>query len=590
MLEKRFVKPVLQVLLWMFPVLFLVDNILGFNGYQFTIAGKSIRIILFCISVALLCGYCLFVMIQDKIALYSKDKEQVTVFKMLNPLDYLVMFFIFGNVIWATVVPLLVRGEMTFALKDYSTILVLVLYFPIAFLIRTGRLNLKLLEIMTYALIIVLALWHTVMYIGDTIHPGFYESYYDFIDIISFGTAVRTSVIYGWGIVRVIQTTSLFLLLGIFMALRYIVKGNWWHLISLALFTFAICVTYTKSIWFGYIIGLLLYLVPCIILKKEVRINSSVALAVAVSLILVFNYTVFDNTIFTRVFNTFQTSENVSSMSNELEQMQSSKPTASSKPVTSSKPTESSGSVASSKPTESSGSVASSKPTESSSSVASSKPTESSSSVASSKPTESSSSVVSSKPTESSSSVVSSKPTESSGSVVSSKPTESSKPVTSSTPATSSKPTTQAEKDKYENELKDAVGTHQANAIRAKQNSALLNKWKESKLVGFGYGSYTTECIRHSKYPYMYESTLPALMMKLGIVGCLVWVIFIGGTTIFAVSRFWKEKKENAFYWLGLALSYAMAVQTNPFLFTFAGFSMLLYLLVSVQKKTFPKK
>ena len=486
MTEKRNVKLPLQFLLWFFPVLFLIDNILGFNGYQFTIAGKSIRIILFSISVALLCGYSLFVMIKDKIVLCSKDKEKITILKMLNPLDYLVMFFIFGNAIWATVVPLLVRGEMNFSLKDYSTILVLVLYFPIAFLIRTGKLSLKLLEKMTYILIILLALWHAVMYIGDTIHAGFYESYYDFIDIISFGTAVRSSVVYGFGIVRIIQTTSLFLLVGVFMSLRYISKGKWWHLLSLALLTFAICVTYTKSIWFGYVLGLLLYLVPCIFIKKETRINSAVALTVAISLIVVFNYTVFDNTIFSRAFNTARTSESISQLQSQLEQMQS-------------------------------------------------------------------------------------------------EPTDSSD-------AQSSKPSyTEEDKHKLENQIKDAVGTQQANALRAQQNSALLNKFKQNKLIGIGYGGYAEECIRSQEFPYMYESTLPALMMKLGIVGCLVWVIFIAGATVFAVGLFWKERREDVFYWLGLAISYALAVQTNPFLFTFAGMSVLLYLLVSVQKKNFAR-
>ena len=75
-------------------------------------------------------------------------------------------------------------------------------------------------------------------------------------------------------------------------------------------------------------------------------------------------------------------------------------------------------------------------------------------------------------------------------------------------------------------------------------------------------------------------------MMKLGIVGVLMWLIFICGATISAVLTFKKEKKENLFCWLAIALSYAMAVQTNPFLFTFAGISMLLYLLIAVQNKT----
>jgi hypothetical protein len=129
MILKIHSRKIAQIFLWLFPTLFLIDNILGFNGYQFTIAGKSIRIILFSISVALLCGYCLFVMFKDKIKIYSKDEQQATLIKLLRPLDFVVLSFIFGNALWATVVPLLVRGEMIFSLKDFSTILVLVLYY-----------------------------------------------------------------------------------------------------------------------------------------------------------------------------------------------------------------------------------------------------------------------------------------------------------------------------------------------------------------------------------------------------------------------------------------------------------------------------
>ena len=118
MLLNKYSQKIKQIILWLFPTLFLIDNILGFNGYQFTIAGKSIRIILFCISVALLCCYCLFVMFKEKIVLLSKSKEQTTIWKLLRPLDFVVLFFILGNALWATVVPLLVRGEITFSLKE----------------------------------------------------------------------------------------------------------------------------------------------------------------------------------------------------------------------------------------------------------------------------------------------------------------------------------------------------------------------------------------------------------------------------------------------------------------------------------------
>lgn len=470
MILKTRSQKITQIFLWLFPTLFLIDNILGFNGYQFTIAGKSIRIILFCISVALLCGYCLFVMFKDKIKIYSKDEQQTTLIKLLRPLDFVVLSFIFGNALWATVVPLLVRGEMIFSLKDFSTILVLVLYYPISFLIRTNRLDLKILEKMIYVLTIVLALWHCVMYIGDTLHPGFYEGYYDFIDIISFGTAVRTSVIYGYGIVRIIQTTSVFLLIGVFMAVRYLLNGKWWHTISLGVFIFAICATYTKSIWFGFLAGLVLYLGGCAVFKKDntLRLRCLFTFGITVVMIVTLNFVAFSNTIYERTFNTVNTTQSIEQIQQEIDSLGGEENT--------------------------------------------------------------------------------------------------------------------DKLEELQNKLKDAMGTQQANLLRAEQNSALLKKWSQSKLLGHGYGSYIEKNVRNEIFPYMYESTFPALLMKIGLVGCLVWIIFILGATFAAARTFWKDERESLLYWLGIALSFAMAVQTNPFLFTFTGFSVLLYLLISVQK------
>ncbi len=469
-LKSKCVPNILKVLLWVAPVLFLIDNILGFNGYQFTIAGKSIRIILFAISVLVLALYCIAVMVKEKIYVFSKKEGAITIWKLLRPLDYVVLCFLLGNLLWATVIPLLIRGDMAFALKDFSCLLVLVLYFPVAFLIRTGRLNVKIIEKITYVLTIILAVWHCVMYIGDTICPGFYEGYYDFIDMISFGTAVRSSVIYGYGIVRIIQTTSLFLLLGIFLCIRRVAKGKWWHVIALLVFTFAICITYTKSIWFGYLAGLFLCLVPGIVINKgsKARIRNLVTLLISVLLIVVLNFVVFDNTIFERAFNTVRSEQSVEQMQETIDKL------------------------------------------------------------------------------------------EAAG----------------------------EDTSELKNKLKDALGTQQANSLRTSQNGALTEKWSQSRWLGYGYGAYVEDCIRNETYPYMYESTLPALMMKLGIVGMLMWLIFICGATISAVLTFKKEKKENLFCWLAIALSYAMAVQTNPFLFTFAGISMLLYLLIAVQNKT----
>jgi hypothetical protein len=75
----------------------------------------------------------------------------------------------------------------------------------------------------------------------------------------------------------------------------------------------------------------------------------------------------------------------------------------------------------------------------------------------------------------------------------------------------------------------------------------------------------------------MYESLIPALMMKLGLIGMLVWGLFVLALVICAVKAMWK-KPVKFWCWIGTAMAFAMAVQTNPFLFTFAGFSLMTYL------------
>lgn len=458
-----------QVLMWIFPILFLIDNILGFNGYQFTVFGKSIRIILFSISVILLFTYCLAVMVKDKISLFNNKRSENTLWKLLRPFDYFVLLFVLGNLLWATLIPSIVRGETVFSLKDFSTLLVLILYFPIVFLFRTHRFDFKMFEKILYVLLVILALWHCVMYIGESISHGFYELYYDFIDYISLGTAVRSQVVYGYGIVRVIQTTSILLLPGIFMCLRYLVNGKWYHIVFLFVFTFAICVTYTKSIWFGYLAGLIVYLCFCIFnnKQKQQQYRSMIVLPIAVIMIVVLNFSVFNNSIFERAVNTVRSQQSIEKIQEDINQA-----------------------------------------------------------------------------------------------------------IINNVDITEAN-----------EKLKDALGTQQANNLRSMQNNELLNKWKNSKWFGFGYGSYAENCIRNEQFPYMYESTLPALIMKLGIIGCLMWAVFIFSTTVCAIKMFWKTERNSLFFWLATAFSYALSVQTNPFLFTFAGISVLLYVLLFVQCK-----
>ncbi len=484
----------MKKLLWLFPVLFLIDDILGINGYQFTVFGVGIRIILFALSVGVLCLYCLGVLVKDKFTLWKKVPNRPRLLDYLKPIDFFVLGFLGLNFLWATAIPLLVRGNMTYAVKDFSTILVLVLYFPCCFLMRTGRFQLASLKKWLLPLFLLLALWHTVMYIGEVLVPGFYEGYYDFIDIISFGTAVRTDVIFGFGITRIIQVTSIILIPAMFLVLETFCKGRRWVGIpALALVLFAVLITYTKSIWYGVLAGLLVAGAGIMVFGKGIGTRKQL-LSFALALVLlfcVFNFGFLDNTVITRSLNSARPSS-LSDIDQQIAQLQ-----------------------------------------EQLNNLPENDPTES---------------------------------TDSSGNGTS-----------PSQPNKASKEDLQAQLNKLSSQRQDVAGTAEANSLRAKQKSVLLEKWSESKYLGFGYGAYAEDCIRNESFPYMYESLIPALLMKLGLVGMLGWGIFVLALVVFAIKAMWK--KPVAFWcWIGTALAFAMAVQTNPFLFTFAGFSLMLYL------------
>lgn len=480
----------MKKLFWLFPILFLIDNILGLNGYQFTVFGIGIRILLFGLSAVSLCLYCIYTMRTQKICLTKKKPGQTHFLRYCKPIDGVVAGFLCLNFLWATVIPVMQGGSLRFAIKDFSTLLVLVLYFPCAFLIRTGELKLRSLLKWLYPLLLILSLWHSVMYIGEILSPGFYESYYDFIDYISFGTAVRTDVVLGFGITRIIQVTSVFLIPAMLLSLEdFTGKLRIFSFAALALNLFAVLITYTKSIWYGILAGIALAMLGILICCKDAAVRKRVlafggALVVLFSL---FNFVCLDNTVLSRAFNVAR-ADSLSSLDAQIAELQQQ--------------------------------------------------------------------------------------------LSQMQPDDPSDPSDPSNPNENNTAENLAEQiEKLQHQMQDIAGTQEANAQRAQQQEALLNKWSGSKLLGYGYGAYAEDCIRNESFPYMYENLLPAMLMKLGLVGMLGWGLFVLALVIFAVKAMWK-KPVRFWCWLGTALAYAMAVQTNPFLFTFAGISLMLYLLL----------
>ncbi len=131
--------------------------------------------------------------------------------------------------------------------------------------------------------------------------------------------------------------------------------------------------------------------------------------------------------------------------------------------------------------------------------------------------------------------------------------------------------------DKSELENLDAEGAAKSNSIKMEQIGHLLDKWKESPILGHGYGSYVEDYLRSKEAPFSYEMQLFALLMKIGILGLLIWILFF---VVQFVEMVWKKKTQwmHVFAWLFLLIAFVLCVQTNPLLISFTGMSVVLLL------------
>lgn len=123
----------------------------------------------------------------------------------------------------------------------------------------------------------------------------------------------------------------------------------------------------------------------------------------------------------------------------------------------------------------------------------------------------------------------------------------------------------------------DKEGAAMSNSIKLVQISKLLDKWKDSPIIGYGYGSYVEGYLRSEEAPFSYEMQFFALLMKIGILGMAVWIVFFIAQFIY-ILRNSKKNYEHIISWLFLLISVVICVQTNPLLISFTGMSVILFL------------
>lgn len=130
----------------------------------------------------------------------------------------------------------------------------------------------------------------------------------------------------------------------------------------------------------------------------------------------------------------------------------------------------------------------------------------------------------------------------------------------------------------------DEEGAAESNSIKIEQMGKLLGKWKGSPIIGYGYGSYVEGYLRSKVAPFSYEMQLFSLLMKIGVLGLVIWAGFFVLQFIVMI----KKKPRNwlhIFAWLFLLTALVICVQTNPLLISFTGMSVILFLsLISVDE------
>lgn len=445
----------LELLFLVFPALFVLDLFLGFNVHIISIPGISGANI----GLAIISMYAYAVYACIKTGL-NAPKQIISAF--FGRLDLIIAIFIVLNLLWATLIPLIMGTPLSLALEEGRVFLALMLYFPCILLARMGCLSWD--SVLRFVLVAasLLAALHILLYVGEKISDGqgyagfeaqyagqggFASLFFDYFNSIRLGSSPdKPDIIMGNGYIRVIYPTSILLIVGVYLVSRNVRRTNVLHCALMVLITTALCTTMTKSLWIGVLIGIGAFILFIFILVRKYRKNIIILMLTALITVSATNYFLFDSMVATRMGNIF------ASQDSEL----------------------------------------------------------------------------------------------------------------------------------GNTDVPDeATGTVEANQIRVEQVAKLLEEWRGSPVIGYGYGHSAASYIRSDSQPYSYEMLLPALLMKTGVLGVLVWAAFaLYVLAVIIKSRKIRPAQSGAMVFLGVC--FAVSIQYNPFLLNFYGMTIMVLILTDV--------
>lgn len=296
-------------------LVFVIELIFGYTGAMVFIAGTEIRTVLFVLSAGLLYVYCLAYVLANRVKIFSlRDKNSV--FGSFRLFDWVLVAFTISSAVSLFVVPRLTGGSLLLAKREgLACLCMLLLYFPIGFMIRRGLLNFDRFEKILYWLCLVFSVQHIVLYLGETMHGGFIEGYFDLLQSILGPGAQFPPVILGHGgYPRVMFLTSIYIIVGIYLVLRRLPNLRVSDYIVMAVHVTAFLTTMTKSVWYGVIVGLTvftaLYGIKHLRRRNWKELGKYVGLLAGImALVFILNATLFSGMVAARMNNSFNSSK-----------------------------------------------------------------------------------------------------------------------------------------------------------------------------------------------------------------------------------------------------------------------------------------
>lgn len=304
-------------------MLFIFELFFGFNGKWLVLGGISVRHWLFVVVLCAVYGKALCFFVKKR----KKEKEESFTKYLRNELrsfkafDWFLAAFAVLHSIWILIIPYLQQennpGALSYAISSGLCITLLLLYFPVVYLLRNGQVPWKMYVKFTMGCCVALAVLHPALYLLETIQWNndhtkyFMERVFEAWGNLVGGRYEQQVILMPFYSVRIIYPFTVFIVMSFYFIIgkkqkRYV----WWTLLNIV----ALLATGTRSHSLSVLVGICAFGLLNILLHRLTKqdVKRSFLLGAGVVLfILVVDTMAFRGMNVTRMFATFEVSEEV---------------------------------------------------------------------------------------------------------------------------------------------------------------------------------------------------------------------------------------------------------------------------------------